>query len=261
MNQRHRIPDHEEIQDLMATRAVDGLSELEEAKLRRLLGDFPGSSADDLELSAAALDRALRVVPDEPLPDHLRRAVLSEYRGGAEETPEGGGAARFPLEWLVAAAAVVLALVAWLPRLGGNDPVTPEAETPRSRLARLTAEADDLLRCDFATPDRDGFRDVSGEVIWSSRRQEGYLRLSGLPENAKLGKQYQLWIVDADRDAEHPVDGGVFDFAPTAGESDVIVPIRAALDCPSPDVFALTLETPGGVVVSKGPLLVVAKAD
>jgi hypothetical protein len=44
------------------------------------------------------------------------------------------------------------------------------------------------------------------------------------------------------------VDGGVFDVPANAGE--VIIPIRAALMVRKPAAFAVTLEKPGGVVVS-----------
>ena len=72
--------------------------------------------------------------------------------------------------------------------------------------------------------------------------------------NDPVKAQYQLWIVDPERDA-HPVDGGVFD-VPTAGE--ILVPIQAKLTIHRPTAFAITLEKPGGVVVSTQPLLVVA---
>ena len=67
--------------------------------------------------------------------------------------------------------------------------------------------------------------------------------------------QYQLWIVDPERDGKHPVDGGVFNVSSTG---EVIIPIQAKLRIRSPRAFAITAEQPGGVVVSAGPLLVVA---
>ena len=53
-------------------------------------------------------------------------------------------------------------------------------------------------------------------------------------------------IIDPSRD-EKPVDGGVFDIA-SFGES--IVAIQAKLRVNKPTVFAITVEKPGGVVVS-----------
>ena len=80
------------------------------------------------------------------------------------------------------------------------------------------------------------------------------MRLVGLAKNDPRAAQYQLWIIDPSRD-KRPVDGGVFDIT-SAGE--VLVPITAKLRIDKPEGFALTREQPGGVVVSKGPLLVVA---
>lgn len=50
------------------------------------------------------------------------------------------------------------------------------------------------------------------------------------------------------RDKRYPVDGGVFDVPANAGE--VVIPIRASLMVRKPAAFAVTVEKPGGVVVS-----------
>jgi anti-sigma-K factor RskA len=85
-----------------------------------------------------------------------------------------------------------------------------------------------------------------GEVVWSSSAQQGFMTIRGLPVNDILKEQYQLWIIDPTRD-EKPVDGGVFDIT-NATES--IIPIRAKLQVDKPTLFAITIEKPGGVVVS-----------
>ena len=69
----------------------------------------------------------------------------------------------------------------------------------------------------------------------------------GLAANDPARAQYQLWIFDGARDQAHPVDGGVFDVR----SGDVVVPIHAAVKVFSPRLFAVTVERPGGVVVSK----------
>ena len=89
---------------------------------------------------------------------------------------------------------------------------------------------------------------VEGRVAWSDALQSGYMLFEGLPENDPDEGQYQLWIFDATRDEAHPVDGGVFDVPP--GE-EVVVPIRAKLPVAEATLFAITVERPGGVVVSK----------
>ena len=53
---------------------------------------------------------------------------------------------------------------------------------------------------------------------------------------------------DAGRDKRYPVDGGVFDVP--ANTAEVVIPIRAALMVRKPAAFAVTVEKPGGVVVS-----------
>lgn len=99
----------------------------------------------------------------------------------------------------------------------------------------------------------EAFAEASGEVIWDPELQEGFMRLVGLPVNDPKVSQYQLWIIDPAR-GEIPVDGGVFD----VDGGEIWVPIDAKLDVPGPEVFAITSEVPGGVVVSKGPLLLTA---
>ncbi len=88
---------------------------------------------------------------------------------------------------------------------------------------------------------------MSGDVVWSDGKQEGYMLLNGLAVNDPEVQQYQLWIVDPERDSV-PVDGGVFD---VSEESRAIVPIHARLNVEQPVAFVITVEKPGGVVVSK----------
>ena len=78
--------------------------------------------------------------------------------------------------------------------------------------------------------------------------QQGYLRIVGLDVNNPAEQQYQLWIFDDGRPDSDPVDGGVFD---VSQEGEVIVPINAKLKVFQPSLFAITIEEPGGVVVSK----------
>ena len=120
---------------------------------------------------------------------------------------------------------------------------------------QLIANEPDTFLVPWTTPDFAGYRSVSGDVTWNDELQEGFMRLSGLPANDPSVAQYQLWIIDPERDS-NPVDGGVFDIP--AGEDEIIIPIDAKLAVSNPAAFAITLEQPGGVVVSAGPLLVVA---
>ena len=87
-----------------------------------------------------------------------------------------------------------------------------------------------------------------GDVVWSDATQTGYMRFRGLKANDPAVEQYQLWVFDAERDDKHPVDGGVFDIP--AGVDEAIVPIDAKLPVSKAVLFAITVERPGGVVVS-----------
>ena len=85
------------------------------------------------------------------------------------------------------------------------------------------------------------------------------MRFESLAPNDPETSQYQLWIFDptrADWEAR-PVDGGVFD-VPSSGE--VCVPIDAKLAVRETALFAVTLEVPGGVVVSRRERLVLTAA-
>ena len=153
---------------------------------------------------------------------------------------------------LAAVAGLLLAVAGWWPRLQslahdaahGVSPLLTTAEKGREHLLR---SADDHHGRWSWTHESGVAAEVQGEVVWDGSRQEGYLTLSGLPEN-EHGRQYQLWIFDAERDERYPVDGGVFD-AP-AGQPMLTVPIRPALRVHQPVAFAVTLEPAGGVVVS-----------
>ncbi len=89
---------------------------------------------------------------------------------------------------------------------------------------------------------------AGGDVVWSTRAQRGVMRLIGLKSNDTRRWQYQLWIFDKARDQRYPVDGGVFDVP--AGATEVFVPINARLPVGDAVMFAVTVEVPGGVVVS-----------
>jgi DNA-directed RNA polymerase specialized sigma24 family protein len=155
--------------------------------------------------------------------------------------------------WYAAVAMLLLALWAGWDHTPDRPISVPAPLT--SQRTTLMEQAPDAIQVEWAPSEIDEYSGVIGDVVWSPSLQAGFMRLRGLPANAPSEKQYQLWIVDAARD-EHPVDGGVFDVPAGAGE--VIVPIDAKLRVDDAETFAITLEQPGGVVVSAGPLLVVA---
>ena len=116
----------------------------------------------------------------------------------------------------------------------------------------LIQDESDTQILEFASAS-DPYAGLSGEVIWNDEKQEGYMSLENLAVNDPTKNQYQLWIVDPERD-ELPVDGGVFDITQKDGKS--IIPIRNALAINKPVAFVITLEQSGGVVKSKQEVVV-----
>src|ERR1700674_601298 len=164
--------------------------------------------------------------------------------------------------WLAAAACLVLAIFAW--QRSPSPPVVPVAQqtpppviappaekpvppTPAEERVALLAKSDSLKIPLAATKDP-AAAGVTGDVVWDPVTQRGFLHFTGLAANDPAVHQYQIWIFDAGRDKRYPVDGGVFDVP--ANTAEVVVPIRAELMVRKPAAFAVTVEKPGGVVVS-----------
>ena len=115
----------------------------------------------------------------------------------------------------------------------------------REDLLRTTAG---LIKANWTVGNVKELKDISGDVVWSDSKQQGYMRFKGLPVNDKSKETYQLWIFDKTQDKATPIDGGTFD---VAANGEVVIPIDAKLKALEPGMFAITVEKPGGVVVSK----------
>lgn len=231
---------------------------------------------EGFDCAAAALDISLFLAEERP-PDALRQRVvgtLSRLAAAAAEgrpvaaAPDPVGAVRPAATagdagagrwgWYAAVAAIAVAIAAWWPSTS-RSPVTPDASPALFRQVLLGSPSTTLLEC-ACTKDPLCRREGScGDIVWNAGRGEGYLRVSGIAPNDPSEFQYQLWIVDSTRDSRYPVDGGVFDVP--AGSDEVIVPIRATLPVGDAAVFAVSVERPGGVVVSDRRFVLVAEAS
>jgi hypothetical protein len=271
-----RTPTSERRLELLCDRALAGLDAAEAAELDRLLAEAGEVDPLDLDLAAAAIDLGAFDEPLEPLPASLRariEASAAEHlpaRASVPIAPTPPLAEVIPLAprradrtrwlgWMVAAACFLLALGLWLtrsappPRADLPPPVLsalapPRPPTPAEQRAALLAGARDVVKIDWSATRDPLAQGASGDVVWSNAEQRGYMRFHGLSPNDRRAAQFQLWIFDAAQDQRYPVDGGVFDVDPTTG--DVIVPIHAKLKVMTPTLFAVTVEKPGGVVVS-----------
>ncbi|HEY4968380.1 MAG TPA: anti-sigma factor [Steroidobacteraceae bacterium] len=265
--------------DLLIKQVTDGLSPAEQRALDVLDSAVVSAHLRDFERAAAAIALAGSANAS-PLPPDLAQQVARQAEqhfgavAGADKpidlaAARSAPAARAPAAaprsgaygWLAAAACLVLAVAAWnrpppqAPTAQVSPPpaavplpaVRPAPPTPAEERAALLAKADSLKVTFGATKDP-AAHGVSGDVVWDPATQRGFMRLVGLAPNDPSMHQYQLWIFDGGRDKRYPVDGGVFDIP--ANATEVVLPIRAALPVLSPQAFAVTIEKPGGVVVS-----------
>lgn len=255
-------------EELEAGRVLGDLDVEEVAEWEELSKD-PRCQIDfSLEMTAAALEAGFRA-EEEDLPADLHKELEAGMADFVVLEPEGEKIVRPSLwrklsgdagtAWLVAA---VLALLLVGKFMVDPTPVKPEGSStagqttvapplPAEAMQNLLGRAGDIVESEFGG--LQPYEGMSGKVVWSDELQEGYMSLTNLPANEPTTKQYQLWIVDPDRD-EKPVDGGVFDIP--AGERTTIIPIRNPLVVNDPKAFVITLEQPGGVVVSKQEVVV-----
>jgi len=256
--------DDSTLADLLVSLETEGLTPAQRRELDDLLERAPEARADALAGAAAALTLAARL-PADPMPAALLDKIASQGRAEVARAagsrvvplaPRAEPVARRPAPssfgWYAAAASLLLAVTAWWPRLTDQpaDVVTGPTPVPTAaeQRAALLTSGDALFQKEWTATEDAAAAGLTGDVVWDPATQTGYMRFSGLAANDAAQQQYQLWIFDGTRDDRYPVDGGVFDIP--AGATEVIVPIRARLPVRDAALFAVTVEPPGGVVVS-----------
>ena len=250
------IPDR--LYELLADQAVQGLNDVEARELDALLRQHPEIDAESFDIAAAAINMSFAADDLEDMPDDLA-ARLSD-RADAWISSEMNSHSPRPVQrqdkdvvarlhwtpWLVAAACLALAAVAWF-----SSPITaPQQQGVAERFAQFVNQPPaDLVQVEWGAVGQgiEMPETFSGEVVWSDTRNEGYMVFDGLPQNDPSQEQYQLWVFDESRPEATPVDGGVFDIDETGR---VIVPIDTKIPVRRATAFAVTVEEPGGVVVS-----------
>jgi hypothetical protein len=266
--------------DLLIKQVTEGLSAAEQRALDVLDTEVASVYRRDLERAAAAVTLA-GAADQPPLPaaltDRLAQQAADHFASAAGKVSDLGAArtattertratqpssSRFAVYggWLAAAACLVLAIFSWQrsiptppvavvvpPPVIVAPPTEKAAPTAAEEREALLAKSDSLKISLGATKDP-AAAGMTGDVVWDPAAQRGFLHFAGLAANDPAVHQYQIWIFDAGRDKRYPVDGGVFDVPANANE--VVIPIRATLMVRKPAAFAVTVEKPGGVVVS-----------
>lgn len=269
----------EKLRDLLCDQAIFGLTE-DDAKQLAELSDSANSSVDahTLELAAASILLAETSL-DEPMPAHLEARILEKAKehfslkaeASVHESIHDQPTRSFQwvepkprslfvnwFGWAVAAAAcVALAVNVYFTRGTATDiggvrptptPVVEEKLGPAQQRERLLASATDITRAEWGPGNVKEIAAVAGDVVWSDAKQAGFLTIKGVPVNDANKEAYQLWIFDETQSDKTPIDGGVFN---VTAEGEIIIPIDAKLRARNPKAFAVTIEQPGGVVVSE----------
>ncbi len=264
--------------DLLIKQVTEGLSPEEQRALDVLDSAVASEYSRDLERAAAAITLAGSESHLEPLPDALRARLEQQAKDFiSTRTAVDLGAVREAAHlprprasawsgaggWYAAAACLLLALAAWwrpqppakpLTQVPQTSPVPVVPVSPPAKPPTLAEERAALLaqpgsiKVQLAATKDPAAAGVTGDVVWDPVTQRGFLHFVGLKPNDPRVRQYQAWIFDGERDKRYPVDGGLFDVA--ADSTEVIVPIHAALPVHLAKAFAVTIEKPGGVVVS-----------
>lgn len=243
---------------LLAGEALGDLSPEEQTELDALAEGLSSADRACMELSAGALASCSGF--EEP-PAHLSERLLADAR----DTPLGGPAAFTEAKpeaasnlasshtaapnllsfggWLAAAACLLVAFVVATVRT--PEPLAVNATADIRYANFLQQSPADMVEYEWAGVAQPG---AGGKVVWSDEAQEGYMVFQGLAANDPSVEQYQLWIFDGGRSEPQPVDGGVFDIKNADGET--VVAIDPKILVREGAWFAVTVEQPGGVVVS-----------
>ena len=269
--------------DLMVKHATEGVNDSELRELMQVETIDP-QEIERVELTVASADLAMTTndskYPDEPSfpvglrekleadADHFFRTNAGDISTAVEQavasnspeadsgevtpaSPAGGTVTRREVfAYAIAAASLLLVFSGYNPL--AQKVVQPEIAQQTDRLdpqQQLTEflkdRPEDLVEAPWTQVADQG---ASGRVLWSEKQQRGFMVFQGMKSNDPEQQQYQLWIFD-DPDQDYPVDGGVFDIA--RANVKTVVPIDAKIQVRDAMQFAVTVEKPGGVVVSK----------
>lgn len=231
--------------------------------------DVPVGLGDRLMAQVDAYPAQISVNSSETATARVSKSRVSESLS-IQDAPQPVIARIRRTPWVIAAASLLLATVAIIGRGPVPGPAAQDLGADRLALIAETPEGE-LTQWDWiSTDDAAVVGEVIGDVVWSDTLNTGYMRISGLAINDPSLKQYQLWIFDATRASgdlpqfgdgllsQRPIDGGVFDIN---AQGEVIIEIDAKLQVQQAAAFAITIEPPGGVVVSdrsRVPLLALA---
>ena len=236
--------DKQRLLELLSDRALFGLEANEEQELRDLQKTYPEVDDQEMDRVVALLEAASPNADRIPssVKQQIRMATDSNVSTPSSPTPKSNSwitPREVAIGLLTAAVTALFAMWMWN--------MAPGELPLQARRQELMEKAADLVEVAWTSTDET--KSYAGDVVWSTDQQSGFMTFNGLPANDPSKEQYQLWIFDRNQDERHPIDGGVFNVvANDAGEC--VVEIASKLAVVDPTMFAITIEKPGGVVVS-----------
>lgn len=248
----HAQPPRDRLTELLADRALFGLDDSEQRELEELLAQeellVEEVDSESLERTLASAQLALLGLV-ETMPAALAEKIATTGRQTiATSAPPHGSVTpvqkveRMPrrelFAWFSAAAAIAVAFFA----------LNRGPKSAAALRAELLNEPSEVTQVAWTAGSDPTGQDATGNVVWHNDRQQGVMQFKNLAANDPSESQYQLWIFDSAQDEKYPIDGGVFNVP--AGDEEVLVKINAKLPVVEPTLFAITVEKPGGVVVS-----------
>ena len=240
----------EEKQDLAALYLLGSLDANEAAA-------FEAAMRDDAELGGFVNELRETVgsvalsAPDQPAPAGMKNRVLAAIAAETHTEPSDSSGARaitpHPMSWLPWAIAALFFV-----SLGA---VFYDNMQLRREIAQMRG-TDPLMQTNFVTlaPMKGAPADAKAMVAWQPDRQSGVIHIKGLPA-AEKGKDYQLWVVDAEH--KDPIDAGMIHVEQDGSAQVRFKPADAAHKVKA---FALSLERKGGVPKREGPILLIGNA-
>lgn len=236
--------------ELDAGRTLGNLSSEEEAKWQELKAEHGETASESIPLDqlVTAVKLTMKGEEQEAIPFSVKASAVAEAKQRKKITPisekkPSSWIARPGVGWAVAACFAIAFFV--------KNSADPNSDGNSAAIVAAVDQDSGANRLQFARLEA-SHGELNGEVVWSDQLQKGYMKLTGLNPNDPAAQQFQLWIFDPERD-ENPVDGGVFN---VASNDTIIIPINAKLEINEPNAFAITVEQPGGVVVSKREMLI-----
>lgn len=208
---------------------------------------------DELRESSAALAHG---APPVPLPPALREKVIASVRGEAvapavplaPSQPQPSAGFGF-VPWAIAAGLAITAAALWTER----TQLQKELISARDEALELR-NRDEFAQIKIATltAQNDAFGKGSAIVVWDAEKQQGVVKLAGIPR-AAAGKDYQLWVLDPKNPA--PVSAGVVPVGTDGFARVSFTPVQKIRS--ADNKFAISVERTGGAPAPAGPIVFV----